>query len=851
MPILIKRLLTKQALVGGLLASIALSGSLLAQGTKTDYENAASLRERTRGKVSGDRIKVHWIDGSECLWYRADLGNGKSEYRFVNSAEGTNELAFEHRKLSDSIVKSTNLKSMPNRLPIRNLQIDSAQTQIQFTAGGTAWTCDLSNYDLVDKAKDSTDATSDGSLPSLTSIQRSSGQGEDTYLRFVNQLDESVDIFWVAGDGSRRKYADLAPGKSHDQHTFGGHVWLVMNKKNKPVAVFRATNQNRDAVIDGTVEIKERSERRQRSQLRRKPESQSPDGKWSASIVNNNIQLRELKTDETFSLSGNGTDENPYQSNFHWSPDSSKLVAIQEQVGEKREVHIVEAAPKDQLQPKLHTMVYAKPGDKLAIAKPRLFDIPSKKQIAVDDRLFPNPWRISDVRWKSDSSRFTFFYNQRGHQVLRIIVVDAATGESAAVVDEVSETFIDYAYKSLKHYLDPTNELIWMSERDGWNHLYLYDTRTGDVKNQITKGSWVVRGVERVDDEQRRIYFRASGVYPEQDPYYLHYGFVDFDGSNLTWLTSGNGTHKIEYSPSGEHFIDTYSRVDMPTVTELRRSGDGTKVCEFGRGDHSALLSAGWQSPERFVAKGRNGKTDIYGVIYRPSNFDESKTYPVIEKIYAGPHGSFVPKSFAPYRRAQSYAELGFIVVQIDGMGTSNRSKAFHDVCWKNLGDSGFPDRILWMQAAAKKYPQMDISRVGIFGGSAGGQSTLRALLAFGDFYKVGVADCGCHDNRMDKVWWNELWMGWPIGPHYEEQSNVTQAHRLTGKLLLTVGELDKNVDPASTMQVVDALIKADKDFDFLIVPGAGHGVGESPYANRRRQDFFVRHLIGVEPRSE
>jgi dipeptidyl aminopeptidase/acylaminoacyl peptidase len=219
----------------------------------------------------------------------------------------------------------------------------------------------------------------------------------------------------------------------------------------------------------------------------------------------------------------------------------------------------------------------------------------------------------------------------------------------------------------------------------------------------------------------------------------------------------------------------------------------------------------------------------------------------VIEQIYAGPHGAFVPKSFGLQVRQHGIAELGFIVVQIDGMGTSHRSKEFHDVCWKNLGDSGFPDRILWMQAAAEKYLYMDLTRVGIYGGSAGGQSSTRAMLAHGDFYKVAVSDCGCHDNRMDKIWWNEQWMGWPLGPHYEEQSNVTQAHDLQGKLLLTVGELDRNVDPASTMQVVDALIKANKDFDMLIVPGSGHGVGETPYASRRRMDYFVRHLLGKE----
>jgi dipeptidyl aminopeptidase/acylaminoacyl peptidase len=250
------------------------------------------------------------------------------------------------------------------------------------------------------------------------------------------------------------------------------------------------------------------------------------------------------------------------------------------------------------------------------------------------------------------------------------------------------------------------------------------------------------------------------------------------------------------------------------------------------------------------VAKGRDGQTDIYGVIIRPTHFDPNKRYPVIEEIYAGPQSAFVPKAFSSYYGMQGLAELGFILVKIDGMGTSERSKAFHDVCWKNLGDAGFPDRILWMKAAAAKYPYMDLTRVGIYGGSAGGQSSTRALLAHGDFYRVAVSDCGCHDNRMDKIWWNELWMGWPIGPEYEQQSNVTQAHNLTGKLLLMVGEMDENVDPASTMQVVHALIKADKDFDLLVNTGKGHGSGESEYGRRRRADFFVRHLLGVEPRS-
>jgi dipeptidyl aminopeptidase/acylaminoacyl peptidase len=295
--------------------------------------------------------------------------------------------------------------------------------------------------------------------------------------------------------------------------------------------------------------------------------------------------------------------------------------------------------------------------------------------------------------------------------------------------------------------------------------------------------------------------------------------------------------------------VDTWSRVDLPPVHELRRSTDGSLICELERADWSALLESGWRPPERIVAKGRDGETDIYGILLKPPHFDPNNRYPVIEDIYAGPQSAFVAKSFSTLTTMESLAALGFVLVKMDGMGTSHRSKAFHDVCWKNLGDSGFPDRIAWIKAAAAERPWMDLNRVGIYGGSAGGQSSTRALLAHGDFYRVAVSDCGCHDNRMDKIWWNELWMGWPVGPEYADQSNVTQASRLQGKLLLIVGEMDENVDPSSTMQVVNALIKADKDFDLLVMTGKGHGAAENDYGWRRRADYFVRNLSGAEPR--
>jgi dipeptidyl-peptidase-4 len=569
-----------------------------------------------------------------------------------------------------------------------------------------------------------------------------------------------------------------------------------------------------------------------------------------ASVQDGDVWLRDRDDGHRVRLTTDAAESVWYEAGaLSWSPDSKHLVALRTVDGDHRTVYEVQSSPPDQEQPKLLSFEYAKPGDRLPITKPHLFDVASGREVKVDDALFKNPWegRECDVRWSADGRRFTFFYNQRGHQVARVVAVDA-TGRATAIVDEEPKTFFDYSGKMFLQFLGD-DELVWMSERDGWNHLFLVDARAGTVKDCITPGQWVVRAVERIDEAKRQVYFEAGGIYPGQDPYYVHHCRVNLDGTGLLDLTPGDGTHKVTYSPDGRFYLDTYSRVDLPPVTELRRSADGGLVCSVQRADATELLATGWRYPERFVAKGRDGTTDIYGVIYRPTNFDPAKHYPVIEDIYAGPQDSFVPKSFTRLTGGMSMAELGFIVVQIDGMGTSNRSKAFHDVCWHNLGDAGFPDRILWIKAAAARHPEMDLSKgVGIYGTSAGGQDALRAVEAFGTFYTASVADCGCHDNRMDKVWWNEQWMGYPIGPWYAQQSNVTNAKDLHGALLLIVGETDHNVDPASTMQVVNALIKADKDFDLLVIPNADHGQ-DGKYGDRRRKDFFVRHLLGVEPR--
>ena len=595
-------------------------------------------------------------------------------------------------------------------------------------------------------------------------------------------------------------------------------------------------------------------ERRRPWPMDERPESKepkaSPDGKREAFIKNFNVWVRSKdkdKKDET-PLSWDGSEGNAYSpSSISWAPDSKRLAAYRVRPGYKRLVQYVESSPEDQLQPEAFTIVYAKPGDALDVQQPVVFDVEAKTKVDVANTLFPNPYDLSDITWWKDGRGLTFEYNQRGHQVYRVIEVDPATGNARSLISEEPQTFFCYSGKKYRYDVADGKEIIWMSERDGWNHLYLYDGATGAVKNQITKGHWVVRGVYKVDEEKRQVYFGASGMFAGEDPYFDYPYRINLDGTGLTPLAEAGVNHSVVYSADTKFFVDTFSRVDSAPVCVLRQASDAKVVMEVEKADIAGLVKAGWRAPEVFAAKGRDGRTDIWGIIVRPMNFDKSKKYPVIENIYAGPQDSFVPKSFMAWNGMMSLAELGFIVVQIDGMGTSKRSKAFHDVCWKNLGDAGFPDRILWHKAVAAKYSSYDISRVGIYGTSAGGQSAMGALLFHPEFYQVAVASCGCHDNRMDKIWWNEQWMGWPLGPEYAAASNVDNAWRLRGKLLLFVGELDTNVDPSSTMQVVNALIKANKNFGLLVLPGQNH-TGGGDYGERMRRDFFVHNLLGVEP---
>ena len=576
----------------------------------------------------------------------------------------------------------------------------------------------------------------------------------------------------------------------------------------------------------------------------------SPDGKWLAFVENFNLMLRPAAGGEKVALSTDGSEGNYYAADtISWSPDSAHVAAYRIRPGYKRLVHYVESSPEGQLQPRYSAMVYPKAGDTLAQAQPVFFDVASRREKEIANALFANPYEMEAIEWRKDSRTATFEYNQRGHQIYRVIEVDAATGEARVAVEESSKSFINYEPltrdqydhgKYYRHDLDGGKQVLWASERDGWEHLYLLDGVTGKVLRQITQGEWVVRAVDRVDEEKQQIYFEASGRNAGEDPYYVHGYRINFDGTSLTELTPEASDHTLSYPASGAWLADIYSRVDQPPVLVVRSAVDGAVIMKVDEGDDKALRAAGWLPPEPFHAKGRDGKTEIWGVVWKPVNFDPKRKYPVVEDIYAGPQGSFVPKSYTP--RSQPLTGVGFVVVQIDGMGTNNRSRAFHDVAWRNLKDAGLADRMLWHKAYAAAHPWYDASRVGIYGTSAGGQNAMAAVLFEPGFYKASVANCGSHDNRMDKIWWNEQWMGWPVGPWYSASSNVDNAWRLEGHLMLVVGEMDKNVDPSTTMQVADRLIKAGKDFELVVVPGGGHGSGGA-WGERKLMDFFVRNL--------
>lgn len=796
MPQTIRCFRTFQIFLHALVFSAFAAQPCLAQTSVKEKSLQAFRQALEKPRPYKAQLSPGWIDEGNRFWYQNNLKNGKKEFVLVDAVKGT--------------------RSIVDRPPGRSNETSSSDVNARVLA-------------------DPSQATGNNAI--------------ETSIRFLNNLNETVAMFWVSGN-QRKEYHQLQPGQSIDQHTFAGHVWEAKTVAGKRVALFEAVEPPSIAKIEFGLPISKPGKReRQRRRLYAKSRSlrgaNSPDGKWNFRIEDGNVVLRlRAGTPDGIQVTDDGSSKRPYRL-AQWSPDSKTLVAFHMTPGDDTQVHLIESSPDGGGPAKLSSRSYPLPGDRFDSYKLTLISVDDQQAVQPD--VDPIDFGTPRIRWNQDGSRFTYRKVDRGHQRLRLMEVDPSSKNIRTIVDEKSDTFIWTAHSDaigmrLFTFLENSNELIYSSEKDGYRHLHLVDLET-KTQTAITSGDWVVRGIDEVDEQNRQIWFRASGLYDDQDPYFVHHCRINFDGTEWVRLTRGNGTHSVQYSPDRRFLIDSYSRVDQPPIHELRRTSDGELICELESADASAFTKLGKSLPEPFVAKGRDGKTDIWGNIYRPDNFDPDKSYPIIEDIYAGPHDAFVPKQFQLGNRYRDLTNQGFIVVKIDGMGTAHRGKAFHDVCWHNLKDAGFPDRIAWIRAAAKKYPYMDANRVGIFGTSAGGQNAAGAVMFHSDFYKAAVASCGCHDNRMDKASWNEQWMGFPVGPHYAESSNVDNANRLGGKLMLIVGELDQNVPPESTLRVVDALIKANKDFDLLVIPGLGHSSGGS-YGQRRRVEFFQRHLI-------
>ncbi len=608
------------------------------------------------------------------------------------------------------------------------------------------------------------------------------------------------------------------------------------------------------------------------------PEVVSPDGARSAFIRDYNLWMRDNRSGEEIQLTTDGVEDFGYATNnagwtksdrpvLLWSPDSRKIATFQH---DGRGVGMMYLVSTKVGHPELEAWKYPLPEDSVIFrihrvvihvdepSGPRMVRLdmpPDQHRSTICDHIYCNG-AFSDVEWAADGSQLAFVSSSRDHKEAQLRVADPETGAVRDVLYEREETYFESGEDMVNwHFFPEYDEVVWFSERSDWGHLYLYDLNTGDLKHPITSGEWRVLQVRYVDRENRRLYLTGSGKEPG-DPYFQYLYSVSLDGGAVHLLTPDSANHDVTFSPDHTYFVDAYSTPLDPGATVLRDMS-GREVMHLETGDISRLEAAGWQPPIPFSVKARDGVTDLYGIMFKPSHLDPSKKYPVVNYLYPGPQsGSVGSRSFSAARREhQAMAELGFVVVTVDAMGTPGRSKSFHDVYYGNMGDNGLPDQITTIEQLAEQNPWMDLDRVGIWGGSGGGFASTAGILRYPDFYKVAVSTSGNHDNRNYEDDWGEKWQGL-LEAHadgttnYDNQANQLVAGNLKGKLLLAHGTMDSNVPPYNTMVVVDALIAANKDFDLLLLPNRGHGLGE-PYMVRRRWDYFVKHLLGAEPPRE
>lgn len=753
-----------------------------------DYRRAESFLSWNAEKlVSQTKVSPNWINDGNTFWYLLKDEDGK-RFVFVDAASGEKRPAFDHERLAAELSRETGTYVTHNKLPFDEIDLNTANV-MRFTIGEDDWQCALSDYQCTKLGSEDE--------PEMTEL-------------------ESPDGNWIAFARDHNLWIRNTSGEETRQLSKGGEEGLG----------------------------------------------------YGSPIISPLIDAGLAKPDDS---------HYPIPELFPaaiWSPDSKKIISHQLDERNVGQYHLLQTVPLNgDTRQRMFSFPYPLPGDEeLVKASLKIYDIESGHEIPVhlpplDVYYFGTPLKRkkgkmagNNVWWDEDSQKLYVTVRGRGFFTLELHVVDATTGESRRIISETSTTPIDPHLTSAGdpniRVINGGEEILWFSQRDGWGHLYLYDGNSGELKRQLTSGPWVVADVMHVDEESRKVYFTGLGREEDRDPYFAHLYQVSLDGGDVELLTPEDMDHFIQFSPSGDYFTDTCSTVSTPPVT-LLRAADGKLVCELERANIERLLATGWQPPERFKAKARDGTTDVYGVIFRPSTFDPSEHYPVLDNIYGGPQVNQSPVSFADLSRnnrasgfwqAQALAELGFIVVMIDGLGMPLRSKAYHDISYRNLGDAGLPDHIAALEQLSHRYPYLDLSRVGIFGHSGGGYASCRAMFTYPEFYKAAVSSSGNHDDPVYNPGWTERYMGYPVGDHYIDHSNKAHAANLEGKLFLVHGDMDENVHMAGTTLVVDALIKANKDFDLLIMPNRAHPLTDDPYFIRRRWDFFITHLIGATP---
>jgi dipeptidyl-peptidase-4 len=762
--------------------------------TAADYAQAEKfLPYNVNPLVVHGSVRATWIS-EDHFWYRDSLADGASQYMLVNAATGASQPAFDHAKIAAALSQAEEKTYAADKLPFQSIEFSADQKSMTFMVPPRRYRCDLTTYQCTQES---------GPPPAPPGQQR-------------------------PGEGQTRERVST-----------------------------RAALPQRGAFPPMSDTI-------------------SPDKKLAAFIRDWNLWVRDIATGKETQLTTDGVKDYGYATDnagwrrstrpvLLWSPDSKKIATFQQDQRKTGEMYLVNTQVG---HPKLEAWKYPLPGDEdvtmiervvIGVDAPKIIRFqmpPDQHRSTLCDDLVCRGTEWADVEWTPDSTHVAFVSSSRDHKVATLRIADAATGAVRTVLEEKVATQYESGNGRVNwRYLPASNEVLWWSERSNWGHLYLYDANTGQLKHQITRGDWQVAQLLRVDEKNRVLYFLGQGREKGENPYFPHLYKIGLDGSNLTLLTPEPAHHDITMSPKGPYFVDTYSTPETPGVTVVRDL-NGKLIATVAKTDVSRLQALNWKPPVLFSVKCRDGVTDCYGVLIRPTNFDATKKYPVINQIYPGPQGGSVGNwGFAPVRGdTQALAELGFVVVELESMGNPGRSKSFHDKWYGDMGDNGLPDQVAGMKELAQRYPWMDLDRVGIWGHSGGGFATADAMFRYPDFFKAGIAESGNHDNRDYEDDWGERYQGLlvknPDGTtNYDNQANQLVAKNLKGHLLLAHGTMDDNVPPYNTLLVVDALIKANKDFDLLLLPNQPHGYGAySSYMMRRRWDYFVRWVLGAEP---